>query len=69
MKAKIVITTADESGDHKRSEIWAGEMEILDKTEYLLRFSVIAEGQPQPLVDVPFALGMGHWIWLPDEED
>lgn len=73
MKAKIVITTASvEESEYqgmKRSEVWNGELDILDNREYLLRFSIIAEGQPQPIVDVPFAIGMGHWIWIPPDRE
>lgn len=73
MKAKIVITTASvedaEYQGHKRSEVWSGELDILDEREYLLRFSIIAEGQPQPIVDVPFAIGIGHWVWVPPDPE
>lgn len=71
MKAKIVITTASvedaEYRGRRRSEIWSGDMDILDDREYLLRFCIIVEGQPQPIVDVPFAIGIGQWVWIPPD--
>jgi hypothetical protein len=70
MKTKIVITTmkAEEKGLH-RSEIWSGEMEILDNQEYLVLFSIIAEGQPQPIFQAPFAIGIGHYRWIPPDRE
>ena len=66
MKCKIVIQTA-ESGMRRTSEVWSGELEIKDDTEYLVKVSLIGEGQPQPLCDIPFALGMGHYVWYPSD--
>lgn len=72
MKAKIVIMTASvESGEYtgmRHSEIWSGELEILDDREYLVKMSVIGEGMEHPIVDIPFATGIGHWHWVPDRE-
>jgi hypothetical protein len=70
MKVKIVIDTrkAEETGNH-RSEIWSGELEILDKNEYLVMISVMGEGQPQPICQVPFAIGIGHYLWIPPDSE
>lgn len=71
MKAKIVITTAAvEDGEYKglrRSEVWTGELDILNDQEYLLRFAIIGDGLPQPIVDLPFAIGLGHYLWIPPD--
>lgn len=68
MKISMIITTAkaEENGTH-RSKIWEGELEILDETEYLMMVSVMAEGQPQPICQVPFAIGIGHYLWIPPD--
>lgn len=70
MKVSIIITTkkAEESGEH-RSKVWEGELEILDNTEYLTMISVIGEGQPQPICQVPFAIGIGHYLWIPPDPE
>ena len=68
MKVKIIINTR-RSEDHEmqRSEIWSGELEIKDKDEYLMLISVIGEGEPQPICQVPFAIGIGHYLWIPPD--
>jgi hypothetical protein len=68
MKVRITIDTQvqGENGTH-RSKIWEGELDILNHTEYLTMVSVIAEGEPQPICQVPFAIGIGHYIWVPDD--
>jgi len=68
VKIKIVINTrkAEEHGDN-RAVIWEGELEILDKEEYLTMISMIGEGQPQPLCMIPFAIGIGHYLWIPPD--
>lgn len=65
MKVSIIITTqkAEESGMH-RSKVWEGEIEILDHQEYLTMISIMGEGQPQPICQVPFAIGIGHYLWI-----
>jgi hypothetical protein len=79
MKAKIVINTwvsnsgnggvafgkFDIHGHMESSEVWSGELEIKPENAYLLKFSIIAEGQAHPIVDVPFSTSLGHWIWVP----
>ena len=68
MKVKMVIETrqAEQEGNN-RSQIWEGELDIKDKDEYLMMVSVIAEGQPQPICQVPFAIGIGHYLWIPPD--
>jgi hypothetical protein len=68
MKVRIMIDTQvnGEEGMH-RSKIWEGDLEILNKQEYLTMVSVIAEGEPQPICQIPFALGIGHYIWVPPD--
>lgn len=68
MKISMIITTRkpEESGEH-RSKVWEGEIEILDEHEYLMMVSVMAEGQPQPICQVPFAVGIGHYVWMAPE--
>lgn len=68
VKVKIIINTrkAEEDRDN-RSCIWEGELEILDKDEHLMLISVMAEGQPQPICQVPFAIGIGHYLWIPPD--
>lgn len=72
MKVKIVIVTASvEGGEYtgmRRSEVWNGELDILDDQEYLVKMSVIGEGMEHPIVDIPFATGIGHWHWIPDRD-
>lgn len=82
MRVRIVIDTFKPSegigspfkfeGRRQSTLVWQGEIDILDNTEYITKISLIGEGQPQPLCEVPFALGMGHYQWMPpllDEED
>ena len=70
MKTKIVITTVkDGDGGLRRSEVWSGEMNILDDEEYLVEMSIIAEGKPQPIVNIPFSPGRGHYLWIPGDND
>lgn len=69
MKIKIVINTADENGEPMaRSEIWEGELEILDKNEYLTLISIIAEGKEHPVCQIPFSLHVGWYEWHPPKE-
>ena len=78
MKIKIVIQTheVEPSDDpfktryrRRQSEVWSGELEILKDNEYLAKISVIAEGEPQPICDIPFAIGIGHYLWIPPHID
>lgn len=71
MKVKIVINTIDKEPTddlqlrHRTSLVWEGELEIKDDQEYLTKISIIGEGQPQPLCDIPFAIGIGYYQWVP----
>lgn len=73
MKVKLVIQTQVASEDgitgyRRSSEIWSGDIDLnLDKGEYLAKLSVIAEGQPQPICDIPFSLGIGYYMWIPPD--
>jgi hypothetical protein len=70
MKVKIVINTRKEGqGSDNRSLLWEGELEIKDKTEYLTMISVLAEGQPQPICQIPFAIGIGHYLWIAGDDN
>lgn len=68
MKIRIVIDThvEGEEGMH-RSPIWEGEIEIHNDKEYITLISVMAEGEPQPICQIPFAIGIGHYIWVPPD--
>lgn len=70
MNIKIMINTrkADEKGEH-RAVIWEGELDILDKEEYLTMISVLADGINQPICQVPFAIGVGHYLWVPPDHE
>lgn len=65
MKIQIIIDThvADENGLH-RAKVWEGEMEIHNDREYITLISIMADGQPQPICQVPFAIGIGHYQWI-----
>jgi len=66
MKIKIIIDTQKAEADsHNRSLVWEGELEILDEQEYLMKISMMGEGQAQPLCEVPFAIGIGYYHWFP----
>jgi hypothetical protein len=75
MKCKIVIETFlmtekgegpfDYKGMRTRAEVWSGELELKRDDEYLSKISIIAEGEEHPICDVPFALDIGYWQWVP----
>lgn len=68
MKVRILIDTHKEGEDgNHRAIVWEGDMEIIDKQEYLMMISLLGEGQPQPLCQAPFTIGIGHYIWVPPE--
>lgn len=68
MKCKIIINTLNypDEGDSymASSEIWSGELELLNEHEYLMKLSLIAEGKEHPLCDMPFGIDIGHWRWF-----
>jgi hypothetical protein len=72
MKVKIVIQTMEpgsdnESWDTRNSEVWSGELAILKEGVYVAKVSLIGEGEPQPICDIPFSLGVGHYRWIPPD--
>lgn len=52
-----------------RSLVWEGDIAIEDKTQYITKVSVIGEGEPQPLCEIPFAIGVGYYIWIPGQHE
>lgn len=70
MKVKIIIETMENMpGTTRKSEIFNGELDIKPEGEYLTKISVIAEGYPHPICDVPFSPMTGHWRWYPPLTD
>jgi hypothetical protein len=70
MKVKIVIQTRDkDTGNRRTSVVWSGELDILPDTEYLAKVTMIGEGEPQPICDIPFATGIGHYVWVPPSKE
>ena len=71
MKISIIISTIQEGQtESNRSKVWEGELEILRDQEYLTMISVMAEGEMQPICQIPFALGIGHYVWIaPDNTE
>jgi hypothetical protein len=71
MKIKIAIESASpitgSTAGMRHTVVWEGEMEILTDTEYVTKISLIGEGEPQPLCDVPWAIGVGHYVWVPPD--
>jgi hypothetical protein len=69
MKVKIAIESASPIDGSmlgmRHTVVWEGELEILQDTEYVTKISLIGEGEPQPLCDVPWAIGVGHYVWVP----
>jgi hypothetical protein len=80
MKIKIVINTFTDTrtreeaaqafyvkGYNGMSQVWEGELDIKEDNVYLTKVSVIGEGIAHPICDIPFSLGVGHWLWVPPE--
>lgn len=75
MKIRIVIE--DHEGDPTRqakSEVWSGEIDILKDNVYVTKISILADGEPMPICDIPFSLNKGWYMWVPgnvpsDEDD
>lgn len=69
MQIRIVINSVNEPGseEENRSEVWSGDIEILDGTIYITKISILGDGQPQPICDIPFAIGKGYYVWVPGE--
>lgn len=49
------------------SEVWRGDLDINDQDTYLTMISIIADGVAHPICDIPFAIGVGHWLWVPPD--
>ena len=73
MKVKIAIESVSPIDGStlgtRHTIVWEGEMEILTDTEYITKISFIGEGEPQPICDMPFAIGIGHYRWIPGSPD
>lgn len=72
MKIKIIINSIESAPEQQgywqhSTEVWSGEMDILEEGTYLTKISLIAEGQPQPICDIPFSLNSGYYMWVPPE--
>jgi hypothetical protein len=78
MKAKIVIYDITLTGKqpenpfqftgHRTARVvWEGDLDISEEGQYITKLSIYAEGQPQPICDVPFSLGTGHYQGIPAE--
>lgn len=73
MHLKFILNTLErpskEGGMVRTSqEIWSGEMQLPDGV-LVMKVSVIAEGEPHPICDVPFSLTEGYWEWHPPEAE
>lgn len=76
VKIRIIINTTKVSvkedgkivhSEMRSAEVWQGDLEILEDNEYLTKISILGEGQAHPICDIPFALGTGWWMWVPQE--
>jgi hypothetical protein len=70
MKVRIIVQSievnpATDQWVSRHSEVWAGEMDILEPNVYLAKMSLITDGIANPIVDIPFSLGVGHYRWIP----
>ncbi len=81
MKCRIILNTfadtrTDEEktnpffvrGHHETVEVWRGDLDIIPENIYLLKLSLLGEGEPRPLCDMPFSTGVGYWLWFSPEE-
>lgn len=83
MKVRIVVedyevdprddTPMEAAVRQRKTVVWSGDMEILQDRIYVTKISLIAEGEPRPICDIPFSLNRGYYLWIPamvdDEED
>lgn len=76
MKCKIFINTLtvkpvpgkplDARTQMATSQIWEGELDIVDENEYITKVVIIAEGKEHPICEVPFSPDMGgYWQYIP----
>lgn len=50
----------------RRLNVVIGQGEISEEPDtYLMKISMFVNGTEQPVCDVPFAIGIGHWLWIP----
>lgn len=68
MKIRITIDGTDGTMRH-RSQVLEQDVEILDKRLYITKVSILGEGEPQPICEVPFAIGCGYYLWIPPSHD
>lgn len=61
MKVRFILNTLEDNV-RTAQEIWKGELEIPSGV-LLMKVSVIAEGEPHPICDIPFSLTEGYWSW------
>jgi hypothetical protein len=71
MKVKIIINTLHLGQDGlkantqmRTAQVWEGELDIFDDSEYLTKISLIAEGKEHPICDVPFSPDMTPSYWM-----
>lgn len=75
MKVRLIINTFvgkgvdpgwfTNDGHAERVEVWKGDIDIKEDNVYLMKISLLADGEPHPIVDVPFSVGLGWWEWHP----
>lgn len=74
MKLRIIIEDYEKLAgqDHTeaaakqgKSEVWSGDVEILREGVYITKISLLADGEPQPICDVPFSMSKGFYMWVP----
>lgn len=77
MKIKIMIqdyevlkgqSQAEASVRQTHTCIWEGEVELLKDNVYVTKISILAEGEPQPICDIPFSPTVGWYMWVPPTE-
>jgi hypothetical protein len=74
VKLKFVLNTLEPVGEKDSTmvrtsqEIWQGEMDLPDGV-LVMKVSVIAEGHPHPICDIPFSLTEGYWSWHAPEAE
>ena len=80
MKCRIILNTFADTrteqekakplfvrGHHETVEVWTGDLDIIPENIYLLKLSLLGEGEPRPICDVPFSTGVGYWLWYSPE--
>ena len=81
MKCRIILNTFADTrtekesadpffvrGHHETVEVWRGDLDIIPENIYLLKLSLLGDGEPRPLCDMPFSTGVGYWIWMSPED-